>query len=596
MKLLSLKVWEYKNFDEVDINFSKSEGKTLVVGTNGSGKSNLLEILSAIFSACYRKEKNVTPDFRFELKYSIEQMRAGSTSGNLSYSYPVIIKLRNADGIISMETQNVDGSWNIVNETEFEGLLPEHVVAVYSGEEKRLWEEYYFSSYDDYNKQYMEGKMSYQPQRMLYLNNYYWNLIASILAIHDIIEYREFLKNSVGLNEVCKLHCKFDVAKMRTNRNVMAKQILQIINPDQKESIELALHDYDRLKEVCGYESDIFYNMLVLTLYKDYKIITELIANCTNGIEIKDLSEGEKKLLLIYGAINIIAGENLYLLDEPDAHLHEGRKREIFDLIQTVEGSHFVITSHSPTLTELFDSEKVVMLSSDGGKTNVTYGDIANTISILTDGKWNYIDHTIFLDKSRPLLLLEGNGDVQYISKAIQILSDEDEKYKVLFDVDMLHSGGASNMKWFVDEIQKCLPTDKQVIVLFDRDSAGGEGLNAVIRKNKNSKKGLHLEDHNTYQKGQFICLKLPRTPEYLNSEFVIEDYFDKSYKKNLAQTFLDNVDGTFNNLPNDLKKSVKEKLSKDINSYDVSSMQGFKVLLDKLLEIINGTETIVSA
>ena len=55
-------------------------------------------------------------------------------------------------------------------------------------------------------------------------------------------------------------------------------------------------------------------------------------------------------------------------------------------------------------------------------------------------------------------------------------------------------------------------------------------------------------------------------------------------------------MDGTFNNLPNDLKKSVKEKLSKDINSYDVSSMQGFKVLLDKLLEIINGTETIVSA
>ena len=49
-----------------------------------------------------------------------------------------------------------------------------------------------------------------------------------------------------------------------------------------------------------------------------------------NGDEKVSLSEGEKKLLLVYGAINLLSGENLYLLDEPDAHLHEGRKREMF--------------------------------------------------------------------------------------------------------------------------------------------------------------------------------------------------------------------------------------------------------------------------
>lgn len=105
MKLLSLNILGYKNFEDVKIDFSRSQGKTLVVGTNGSGKSNLLEILSAIFSACYRKEPNVTPHFYFELEYVIERMRMGSFSGGVSYPFPVVVKLRNIDGIITMEAQ-----------------------------------------------------------------------------------------------------------------------------------------------------------------------------------------------------------------------------------------------------------------------------------------------------------------------------------------------------------------------------------------------------------------------------------------------------------------------------------------------------------
>ena len=47
MKLLRLEISEYKNFRDVKIDFSKSNGMTLIVGTNGSGRSNLLEVLSA---------------------------------------------------------------------------------------------------------------------------------------------------------------------------------------------------------------------------------------------------------------------------------------------------------------------------------------------------------------------------------------------------------------------------------------------------------------------------------------------------------------------------------------------------------------------
>lgn len=588
MKLLSLNILGYKNFEDVKIDFSRSQGKTLVVGTNGSGKSNLLEILSAIFSACYRKEPNVTPHFYFELKYIIERMRMGSFSGGVSYPFPVVVKLRNIDGIITMEAQNTDGSWGIVNDADITLLLPEHVVAVYSGEEKRLWEDYYFSSYDDYNKQYMSGKVSYQPQRMIYLNKYYWNLIASVLAIHDITDYGDFLKDSIGLNEVYKIHCEFDVAKMKANRNAMAKEMLDIINPEEKAEIELSLHNYNRLKDVCGYESDVFYNMLVLTLYKDYKIITKFEVSCSNGIHIKHLSEGEKKLLLIYGAINVITGENLYLLDEPDAHLHEGRKKEIFDLIQAEEDSHFIITSHSPTLTNLFESQQVMMLDCDDGKTNIIYGDITKAINTLTDGQWGYIDHTIFLDKSRPLLLVEGSGDVKYIRHAIKVLSEKTPDYKILSNMDIIHCGGATCIKDTLIEISPCLPQGKKAIALFDRDEEGGKGIYSIINKGKDR------NDTSTYQRGDCYYLKLPKTTGHGRIDFVIEDYFTKQFKKDVAQSFLDNVDGEFNNFTKDLKQAIKDKLAKDLDTYDAAVMQGFKVLLDKLLSITVGTESTI--
>lgn len=153
----------------------------------------------------------------------------------------------------------------------------------------------------------------------------------------------------------------------------------------------------------------------------------------------------------MYGAINLLSGENLYLLDEPDAHLHEGRKREMFDLLQQDFYNHFVVSSHSPTLTKLFDYEHVILLEKTNTGCNVCYGDVSNTIAKLTDGQWNYINHTIFLDKSRPLLIVEGSGDAEYIRKSIEIFSVLDKKYDVLKNMDILHCGGAPNMLGFIN-------------------------------------------------------------------------------------------------------------------------------------------------
>lgn len=589
MKLLKLKILGYKNLQDVEIDFSKSNGMTLVVGTNGSGKSNLLEALSAIFSALYNKEKNINPDFGFELEYVIDNPPS-SIEGQQTNGSRAKVKINNYSGNIDMHfcCLESDDEFYKVSPENYNALLPDHVIAIYSGEEKRLWENYYFQSYDNYNRQYMEGKVAFQQHNMVYLNHYYWNLIASILLIHEIDDYRNFVNERIGINGEVYIHCDFDVNKLKRNKNERAKQILQIINPHAEETVDISLETYKLVKNYCGYEADMFFNMLVLTLYKDYKIITNLTLKCNNSIDIRNLSEGEKKLLLVYGAINLLSGENLYLLDEPDAHLHEGRKREMFDLLQQDINNHFVVSSHSPTLTKLFDYEHVVLLEKTNTGCKVCYGDVVNTISKLTEGEWKYIEQVMLFENSRPLILVEGPGDVKYIRKAIEILSEDKNEFKKLKVADILHCGGASNIQRTINEIRSSLSENKKIIALFDNDDAGRTELKKAIGKGKDR------TDTKTYKKDGIIYLKLPKSPRYGTKDFVIEDYFSESMMKNVIEAIIDNSDDTFNGIPKDLKQKVKDKLEQDLDNYNKDALTGFEVLLNKLCSIINDEEEFV--
>ena len=576
MKLLQLKIQGYKNLRDVLIDFDRSNAKTLVVGTNGSGKSNLIEVLSAIFSALYTKDEDVSPRFKFELTYLLDER--------------TIVQVNNAEGQIKLfyKDSSAEADYKIVDKVDYDKYLPEHVIAVYSGEEKRLWETYYFRSYENYNRQYMDDRFPFRPQRMIYLNYYYWDIIASILLIHEIEDHEKFIKDTIGIKDVSAIHMTFDVPKLKSNRNQRVKQILEILNPSQVAELDISLGTYLRVRDLCGFEPDMFYNMVVLNLYKDYKIITDLVIKCNNGIEIRDLSEGEKKILLIYGAINLLSGNNLYLLDEPDAHLHEGRKREIFEYINQDINSHFIVSSHSPTLTKMFDPNNVIMLDNDTETCSVHYGEVSNTISKLTNGEWSYIDQVLFFEKARPLLLVEGPGDVNYIKKAINVLRPGNETYKVFNDMDIIHCGGTSNIQRTIDEIKQNFPRGKKVIALYDRDGAGASALGKVVMRRGDT------TDINTYKKEGIYYLQLPKTVWHTADNFVIEDYFSKELKKAIAQSALDQAQGDLSGLPKDLKQKVKSELSENLESYDAETMEGFEVLLDKLCKILNDLEEVV--
>ena len=56
-----------------------------------------------------------------------------------------------------------------------------------------------------YNKQYMDGRTEFCPQQMIYLNHYYWDLIASISAIHGIEYYMTFVSINIGIKNISSI-------------------------------------------------------------------------------------------------------------------------------------------------------------------------------------------------------------------------------------------------------------------------------------------------------------------------------------------------------------------------------------------------------
>ena len=92
MKLINLKIRGFKNLSGPDgwfeIDFENKNGLTVLVGDNGSGKSNVLEAISAIFGYFRNLKRKI--GFEFKIKFILNGDEIFSEykkeSGLLSYT------------------------------------------------------------------------------------------------------------------------------------------------------------------------------------------------------------------------------------------------------------------------------------------------------------------------------------------------------------------------------------------------------------------------------------------------------------------------------------------------------------------------------
>jgi energy-coupling factor transporter ATP-binding protein EcfA2 len=140
MRIKSLWVSEYKNLKEIDLKFN-SNLITLLVGQNGLGKSNLIEILTIIFRDLdlleneddYTSWSYYTDKGQFEFVIDFE-----------CSTYDVIIAIKKDLFEVKIKPLETIQDYEVLSFIDFKNhrklFLPKFVIGYYSGENKRIKE------------------------------------------------------------------------------------------------------------------------------------------------------------------------------------------------------------------------------------------------------------------------------------------------------------------------------------------------------------------------------------------------------------------------------------------------------------------------
>ena len=571
MRLISLHIKGYKNIQDLPLDFSNKDGITLLIGNNGVGKSNIIEAISSIFAGLYENGVHKT-EFDYSISYKLNgNLIEISLTGNQSR---ILVN--------SIEISKTD------LQRKAKEYLPENVIACYSGESLRLFDCYYKSYY----KQYIdairkEDKIPKLP--MLYINKYNIKIALLTLFFCDWTantDVANFCTNILHIKSIKNITFYNNIDNIRLWKRNVVIQMMEYVNAvTHKNEIpkECTLNSSEELKQrllPMDLDERTFFNFMYaatmpLTSKAIEEIDIELELNNGTIITIDELSEGEKKYLLIKTILEIISTENsLILFDEPDAHIHISRKAGLKEIISLYNNRENIITTHSPTLVMCFDNSHLLGLGLDtNGHTISIDKDKVNIIARITEGMWSAHEQNAFLASNKPItLLVEGETDKIHLESAFKHLRSS---YPQL-DFDVFYFGGADNIPQFLIGLKTCNIdySNRKIIAVFDSDTEGIDCCNKTTVKfnGKKNKYGLY-------------AITLPK------SNATIENYYTKEL---FADAFLEVAKvGDFSNLITSesarILKQAKIKFSERIQqNSDATIFAGFRPIFDLIEKIRN--------
>ena len=578
MKLNKITFDNYKNLSR-EYSFEQANKHVALIGLNGSGKSNLLEAISLLFAHTMGMEVD-SPFAQYRLTYDIRGHRVDITEGDSL-----------ANGTISEED------------------VPSSLIACYSGEDNRLWNSGFGRYYVDFFNKAIRGG-DYKP-KVIYINKYCWKIAFLSLLFSEKGEVKSFISDKLHIN-TDSVYVRF-FTKNGANPQphdasnwyvrVCAKYPnTQILINDLKsnEDVDLNCIKYPGLTP----DQIVFYYLYFLhmpdkqgTLGLEADKLIEKIEISVNGYDFDNLSEGEKKLILIECITNVLGDESsLILLDEPDAHTHIAMKKDLLKLISEFEGQT-IMTTHSPMfLNKRWDGykEENIFYMHDGKIEDI---EPLKHLAELTDNSIDYFEGSFILS-SKKILVTEGPYDILYIKHAIDKFADENPKYlRIKEQVAFLHAGGSSNAADLYE--QTLYPASEHydnLTFLFDYDKAGFEGAEKV--KESMGKKGDTKPKILFYQ-DDYSSEKTRKPIDKDSESYLVEDLFDsnsylvvtnkvnvRNHKELRNITWNDVIKS--NKRPKSTPEAIKCYIEDNYDSFEKEWLQNFKPILNKLLDVFD--------
>ena len=402
----------YKNLSDLTINFSQDHLITVLIGRNGTGKSNVLEALTIIFRDLLMAER--IPSFQYRIAYEIRgrwvfvdadpekksPYRAKTISkDDQPEPYPVGALFEDLKGELISRTK-------LVGEDSM--YLPRFLFGYYSGESERMREVFrkYLKSYDDKLIKNLDPGL----KRMFFAEPVHSNFVLLSFIVNNKAQTDEFLQKQLGLEEggiesvlfvlkqpywynknatggdarfwnskgivrdfLAKLY-DISLAPIRVKR----RELYDVRRSRELEYLYLFAKDIDALRELAqGKSSAAFFRDLESThvsgLIDEVRIRVKLKKN-DGSVTFRELSEGEQQLLTVLGLLQFTSAEaSLFLLDEPDTHLNPRWSVEYLQHIRDFlkdendknQSSHVLLATHNPIAVAELRKEQVQILKRD---------------------------------------------------------------------------------------------------------------------------------------------------------------------------------------------------------------------------------------
>ena len=414
MKIKRLFVPVYKN---VTVNLMlQADQITLLVGQNGMGKSNLLEVLLLIFDELYQLKTKGRNAEKQPIHYEMEYECSGRDFG--------ITKITDKHNILEYSIRaGVPEVNHMIDIKDLE--LPNQIIGYYSGENKRirtLVEKHIKSEERSKRIRYSKGNEErLRPRKLFFAENRHSMLVLTTLLLyknHHVYgeNIRKVLHDIVQVENWDSIHLRFRDPKFSrtSNRrkegltlayyrdmflqgeNLEGNDIFWGIRGSVDKLLRLLLtysiengFNYDintekkgkreyfdiesfpsddqfagQLFEVFPTPMDFLYTLdecFTLNIVEQFEIILH-----KNGERERypylHLSEGEQQYLLVMGLIALSHSsqdETLFLLDEPDTHINPQWQRSYIEYIQKLcsteedrRSKAFFISTHSPLLVQ----------------------------------------------------------------------------------------------------------------------------------------------------------------------------------------------------------------------------------------------------
>lgn len=395
MRIDKLKVYDFKNLRDFQIDFNERKLTTVLVGRNGTGKSNILEALILIFR---NLDLGIDPPFKYEIEYDLHQ-------DNKQHRSQERVRIDADPNREKKERVNIWINAELMSYARFRRdsedpatrHLPNFVFGYYSGPSNRM--ESHFDTHQErfYNDLINGVEKPLRP--LFYARQVHSQFVLLAFYRDEDADIQEFLSENLRIEELDsvlfvmrkppwgskegdkrfwnargtvadfldKLY-KYSLAPLRLDHRVnigfrQTKNLGHIyLYLKDAESLRQFAREYPSQQE--------FFKALESTYISE--LISEVrirvkVRNIDGSLTYRELSEGEQQLLMVLGLLRFTKeDESLFLLDEPDTHLNPAWSlyylNFLDDIVGRSENNQIIMSTHDPLVIAGLEREQVQLM------------------------------------------------------------------------------------------------------------------------------------------------------------------------------------------------------------------------------------------